>query len=281
MWSATTRTTPTWSLPRTRERRPSRTSRTGWPRSTASGSATRSPRAARSATTTRRWASPPAAPGSRSSGTSARWATTASGRTSPSSASATCPATSSATGCCCREHIRLVAAFDHRHIFLDPNPDAATSYAERRRLFDLPRSSWADYDAALISPGRRRLSPDGQGDRDLRRRCARRSASRPTVASMTPAELMQRDPQGAGRPVLERRHRHLREGRVGVARRCRRQGQRRDPDQRRGPAREGGRRGRQPGPDPARPDRVRRGRRPDQHRLHRQRRPAWTPPTTR
>ncbi|MFF3504824.1 NAD-glutamate dehydrogenase [Streptomyces sp. NPDC003247] len=51
------------------------------------------------------------------------------------------------------EHIRLVAAFDHRHIFIDPNPDAATSYAERRRLFDLPRSSWADYDTALLSAG--------------------------------------------------------------------------------------------------------------------------------
>ncbi|MFC7545786.1 NAD-glutamate dehydrogenase [Plantactinospora sp. GCM10030261] len=51
------------------------------------------------------------------------------------------------------EHIRLVAAFDHRHIFLDPTPDAATSYAERRRLFDLPRSSWADYNAELISAG--------------------------------------------------------------------------------------------------------------------------------
>jgi glutamate dehydrogenase len=51
------------------------------------------------------------------------------------------------------EHIRLVAAFDHRHIFIDPNPDAATSYAERRRLFELPRSSWADYDSDLISAG--------------------------------------------------------------------------------------------------------------------------------
>ncbi|MFD5025511.1 NAD-glutamate dehydrogenase [Streptomyces sp. NPDC058373] len=51
------------------------------------------------------------------------------------------------------EHIRLVAAFDHRHIFVDPNPDAATSYAERRRLFELPRSSWADYDTGLISAG--------------------------------------------------------------------------------------------------------------------------------
>jgi glutamate dehydrogenase len=51
------------------------------------------------------------------------------------------------------EHIRLVAAFDHRHVFLDPNPQAATSYAERRRMFDLPRSSWADYDATLLSAG--------------------------------------------------------------------------------------------------------------------------------
>jgi glutamate dehydrogenase len=51
------------------------------------------------------------------------------------------------------EHILLVAAFDHRHIFLDPAPDAAASFAERRRLFALPRSSWADYDPELISAG--------------------------------------------------------------------------------------------------------------------------------
>ncbi|MFN2517510.1 MAG: NAD-glutamate dehydrogenase [Jatrophihabitantaceae bacterium] len=50
------------------------------------------------------------------------------------------------------EHIRLVAAFDHRHIFLDPDP-ATSSYAERRRLFELPRSSWGDYDPSLISAG--------------------------------------------------------------------------------------------------------------------------------
>ncbi len=51
------------------------------------------------------------------------------------------------------EHIRLVAAFDHRHIFVDPDPDPARSFLERRRLFDLPRSSWADYDATLLSEG--------------------------------------------------------------------------------------------------------------------------------
>jgi glutamate dehydrogenase len=50
-------------------------------------------------------------------------------------------------------HIRLVAAFDHRHIVLDPAPDAERSWRERKRLFDLPRSSWADYDAKLISQG--------------------------------------------------------------------------------------------------------------------------------
>ncbi|MBI5921536.1 MAG: NAD-glutamate dehydrogenase [Betaproteobacteria bacterium] len=50
-------------------------------------------------------------------------------------------------------HIKLVAAFDHRHIFIDPAPDPEISLAERRRLFDQPRSSWADYDARLISPG--------------------------------------------------------------------------------------------------------------------------------
>ncbi|MCL6537034.1 MAG: NAD-glutamate dehydrogenase [Acidothermus sp.] len=51
------------------------------------------------------------------------------------------------------DRLRLVAAFDHRHIFLDPDPDPRRSYAERRRLFELPRSSWADYDPHLISAG--------------------------------------------------------------------------------------------------------------------------------
>ena len=50
-------------------------------------------------------------------------------------------------------HIKLVAAFDHRHIFLDPIPDPETSFRERERMFSLPRSSWADYDASLISRG--------------------------------------------------------------------------------------------------------------------------------
>jgi glutamate dehydrogenase len=50
-------------------------------------------------------------------------------------------------------HLRLQAAFNHQHIFLDPDPDAATSLAERQRLFDLPRSTWEDYDKKKISRG--------------------------------------------------------------------------------------------------------------------------------
>ena len=51
------------------------------------------------------------------------------------------------------KHIKLLAAFNHQHIFLDPHPDVAASFAERERLFNLPRSSWADYDSKKISSG--------------------------------------------------------------------------------------------------------------------------------
>ncbi len=50
-------------------------------------------------------------------------------------------------------HLKLIGAFSHKHIFVDPYPDAASSYAERQRLFSLPRSTWADYDKSLISEG--------------------------------------------------------------------------------------------------------------------------------
>jgi glutamate dehydrogenase len=56
-------------------------------------------------------------------------------------------------GMLCSEHTRLLAAFNHAHVFLDPNPDPAASYAERRRVFELGRSSWSDYDTNVISPG--------------------------------------------------------------------------------------------------------------------------------
>jgi glutamate dehydrogenase len=51
------------------------------------------------------------------------------------------------------KRIRLIAGFDHRHVFIDPDPDPAISFAERKRLFEIPRSSWALYDRSLLSPG--------------------------------------------------------------------------------------------------------------------------------
>jgi glutamate dehydrogenase len=51
------------------------------------------------------------------------------------------------------KHIQLVAAFNHLHIFIDPNPDAATTYKERKRLFETPGTTWEDFDKALMSKG--------------------------------------------------------------------------------------------------------------------------------
>src|SRR5680860_1506694 len=50
-------------------------------------------------------------------------------------------------------HIRLVGAFNHRHVFIDPNPDPERSFEERQRLFERPGSSWSDYERDLISSG--------------------------------------------------------------------------------------------------------------------------------
>ncbi|MFI9822465.1 NAD-glutamate dehydrogenase [Streptomyces sp. NPDC052013] len=87
------------------------------------------------------------------------------------------------------EHIRLVAAFDHRHIFIDPNPDAATSYAERRRLFELPRSSWADYDTQLISAGGG-VFPRSAKAIALNSQIREALGIEPGITKMTPADLM-------------------------------------------------------------------------------------------
>ncbi|KOU29870.1 NAD-glutamate dehydrogenase [Streptomyces sp. WM6373] len=88
------------------------------------------------------------------------------------------------------EHIRLVAAFDHRHIFIDPTPDAATSYAERRRLFELPRSSWADYDTSLISAGGG-IHPRSAKAVPVTAQMRAALGIEAGVTKMTPAELMQ------------------------------------------------------------------------------------------
>ncbi len=88
------------------------------------------------------------------------------------------------------EHIRLVAAFDHRHIFLDPSPDPASSLAERRRLFELPRSSWADYSPALLSPGGG-VYPRTAKSVPVTPHVRRALALPPTTAALTPPELIQ------------------------------------------------------------------------------------------
>ena len=111
-------------------------------------------------------------------------------------------------------HIRLIGAFNHAHVFLDPDPDPAASHAERARLFALARSSWSDYDPALISPGGGvyprtaksiELSPQVRAALDVDGRAPDPRRADPRAAAR------------ARRPALERRHRHLRQGDDGDA----------------------------------------------------------------
>jgi glutamate dehydrogenase len=86
-------------------------------------------------------------------------------------------------------HIKLLAAFDHRHIFLDPTPEIAASFAERSRLFQLPRSSWEDYDPALISAGGG-VHPRSAKSIALTPEVKQALGIDAEVAAMSPAELM-------------------------------------------------------------------------------------------
>ena len=92
-------------------------------------------------------------------------------------------------GMLCSEHIRLIAAFDHRDIFIDPDPDAATSYAERKRLFEMPRSSWQDYDKSLISEGGG-VFPRSAKSIPINHHIRSALGILRNVDAMTPAELM-------------------------------------------------------------------------------------------
>ena len=130
------------------------------------------------------------------------------------------------------DQIRLVGAFDHRHLFLDPDPDPAVGFAERERLYDLPGSSWDDYDRSKISAGGGVFPLDAKSvplGPELRRRARPRRLGHGAAAG----RAEDGDPARAGRPVLERRHRHVREGLRRVARRGRRPHQRRHPRRRR------------------------------------------------
>ena len=85
--------------------------------------------------------------------------------------------------------VKLVAAFDHRHVFLDPDPDAQVSFDERRRLFALERSSWDDYDRSLISAGGG-VYPRSAKSIEITEPVRRRLGLAADVASMVPSELI-------------------------------------------------------------------------------------------
>lgn len=86
------------------------------------------------------------------------------------------------------ERIQLVAAFNHQHIFIDPDPDPAQSYQERLRLFQLPRSSWLDYNSELISEGGGVLS---RQSKSIRLTPQMQSLLNTTQSQLTPPEVIQ------------------------------------------------------------------------------------------
>lgn len=86
-------------------------------------------------------------------------------------------------------NLRLVAAFDHRHVFIDPTPDAPTAYAERRRLFELSRSSWDDYDRAVLSDGAM-IVPRSAKTVDLTEEVAHALGAADLPRTVTPDELV-------------------------------------------------------------------------------------------
>ena len=87
------------------------------------------------------------------------------------------------------DRIRLVAAFDHRHVFLDPDPEPFAAHAERARLFALPRSSWADYDTSLISAGGG-VYPRTAKSIPVSPQVAQALGLEPGTQSMSPVELL-------------------------------------------------------------------------------------------
>ena len=87
------------------------------------------------------------------------------------------------------QHIKLVAAFDHRDVFVDPNPDPQRSFAERQRLFELPRSSWQSYDQSLLSEGGG-VWPRGSKSIPLSPELKHSLGIAPEVATMSGTELI-------------------------------------------------------------------------------------------
>ena len=176
-WCATMRTIPTWWSPPTRGPRRSPTSPTRSRTSTASGWATRSPPAA------------PRATDHKGMGITARggWESV---KRHFRELGIDCQSTDFTAigigdmggdvfgnGMLLSRHIRLVGAFNHMHIFIDPDPDPEATFAERERLFALPRSTWDDFDRSPAVRGRRDLSEERQVDSPELRGPARPSPS--------------------------------------------------------------------------------------------------------
>ncbi len=105
--------------------------------------------------------------------------------------------------------IRLVAAFNHQHVFIDPDPDAQRSYAERERLFGLPRSGWNDYDSTLISAGGG-VFPRAQKSIAISPQMRERFEIE--VGKLLAGRIDPSAAQSTGRPDLERWHRYVCEG---------------------------------------------------------------------
>ena len=242
---------------------------TGSRTSTASGSTTRSPPAARRATTTRRSGSRPRAPGSRSSATSRSSGSTRRPTSSPSSGSATCPATCSATGCCCREQ--------------DParrglRPPARVHRPRRRTRPSASRSAsgcsscrarrWDDYDRELSSPRAAACTRAPRSRSGCRRRRARRSGI--ADESLPPTDVIRAILRAPVDLLWNGGIGTRREGLDGDRRRRARPRSRRHPRGRERAAREGRGGGRQPRLHAPRAGRVRGRRRAHQRRLHRQ-----------
>ena len=169
---------------------------------------------------------------------------------SRSPAAATCRATCSATACCCRRRSSWSRRSTTATSSSIPIPIRRTSWDERKRMFDLPRSSWDDYDRKTMSKGGDDRPAHAEVDQADARKRAPRSASTP--ATIDPDGADQRDPQEPGRPDLVRRHRHLHQGVDPDPCRGRRSGQRRASGRCQRTPRQGHRRRRQPRHHPGR-----------------------------
>jgi len=104
------------------------------------------------------------------------------------------------------ETLRLIAAFDHRHVFVDPDPDPARSFAERRRLAGLAGSSWDDYDRSVLSAGAGIWSRDTKA---IEVSPPARPGARHRCRRLDPTGADRRHPGRTRRPAVVRGHRHL------------------------------------------------------------------------